>query len=69
MSRDLNEGLISIIILYKKYKKCAKFEKIHHKHFSDKQENHPVFLDGKTEWFKLNNNDLLYINNFIKSQK
>ena len=69
MSRDLNEDLISNIVLYKKYEKKAKYEKTLHKHFSNKQQNHPIFLDGKTEWFKLNKNDLLYIDNLIKSQK
>jgi hypothetical protein len=48
------------------YNKCAKYENDLHKMYLLLKTNHPVYNDGKTEWFKLNDEILNEIDNYIK---
>lgn len=54
------------IILLKQYERCSFLERILHKKYSNKQKNHPVYTDGKTEWYILNDNDVNNIDRYIK---
>ena len=61
----LNKNLKIINI----YNGCAKFENILHKKYEKLKLNHPIYEDGKTEWFNLNNNILFEIDEYIKHHK
>lgn len=47
------------------YKKCAIKETIIHDIFKNKRKNHPIKHGGYTEWFSLNNTDILEIDKLL----
>jgi len=57
------------LILLKEYEQCGNLEKIIHKKYTKKQQNHPIYTDGKTEWFCLEKKDVSNIEQFVKYHK
>ena len=66
ISKGKNRNYLKIL---KTYKKMAKIENHLHKHYEQFNIKHPIYEDGTTEWFNLSENELINIDNIIKSYK
>ena len=63
-----NENREGLIIL-KIFEKSGLFEGPLHKEYVQFRTKHILYNDGKTEWFKLNKNEVINIEKFIKNYK
>ena len=54
------------IVILKEYENCGHLEQLLHKKYEKFRQNHPICNDGKTEWFRLDKNEVYNIDLFIK---
>jgi len=54
------------LIILKEYENCGHLEQLLHNKYEKFRQNHPICNDGKTEWFRLDKNEVYNIDLFIK---
>jgi len=54
--------------ILKTYEKCADIETQLHIKYAKFRTKHTLYEDGSTEWFNLSKNELINIDEFVKSQ-
>jgi len=55
------------LTLLRVFEKCGTIEKKLHKKYAQFRTEHIIYKDGKTEWFNLNENEIINIDIFVKS--
>jgi hypothetical protein len=55
----------SYVKLLKTYENSGMLEKVLHKHYEEYNEEHPIYKDGKTEWFYLKESEIENIDRII----